>query len=242
MGSAPASTTTCRPLDQLVSAALIGDSNSWQARNDLRDELSGGTKSRTFSASRTKPAGFSRTKTSRTRDSRIAVLDSLRARIAAADPDIDDSIELAANLALRTVQITYERCGLKFSYFIQSGDEQHEPRTVTDALVEAFDELGVPAEERARLGSVIYSTLRGAFYASVEEERVLFGRLSSTYALLFTLNTDPQLVEYFEEMASDFYLYVGTDELVRAMSERYLPEADQMTRNTLRIASEAGAT
>ena len=173
---------------------------------------------------------------------RIAVLDSLRARIAAADPDIDDSIDLAANLSLRTVQITYERCGLEFSYFIQSGDQQHEPRTVTDALVEAFDEQGVPADERARLGSVIYSALRGAFYASVEEERALFGRLSSTYALLFTLNTDPQLVEYFEEMASDFYLYVGTDELVRAMSERYLPEADQMTRNTLRIASEAGAT
>jgi hypothetical protein len=140
------------------------------------------------------------------------------------------------------VQITYERCGLEFSYFIQSGDQHHEPRTVTDALLEAFDEQGVPADERARLGSVIYSALRGAFYASVEEERVLFGRLSSTYALLFTLNTDPHLVEYFEEMASDFYLYVGTDELVRAMSERYLPEADQMTRNTLRIASEAGAT
>ena len=172
---------------------------------------------------------------------RIAVLDSLRSRIAAADPSIDDSVELAAELALRAVQITYERSGLEFAYFLESGDEQNEPRTVTDAMVEAFTEKSVPADQRARLGSVIYSALRGAFYSSVEEERLLFSKLSRTYALLFTLNTDPKLVEYFEEMASDFYLYVGTDELIRAMSERYLPEADQMTRNTLRMSFEAGA-
>lgn len=173
---------------------------------------------------------------------RIAVLDSLRSRISAADPTIDDSLELATELSLRTIQITYERSGLEFASFLESGNERHEPKTVTDSLGEAFAELEIPAEQRGQLGSVIYSALRGAFYSSLEEERLLFSKLSRTYALLFTLNTDPNLVEYFQEMASDFYLYVGTDELIRAMSERYLAEPDQMTRNTLRIASEAGAT
>jgi hypothetical protein len=173
---------------------------------------------------------------------RIAVLDSLRSRIAAADPGMDDSLQLAADLALRAIQLTYERNGLEFSYFLASGDRQEEPRTVTDALAQAFEESAVPGDQRPRLGSVILSALRGAFYSSIEEERLLFSKLSRTYALLFTLNTDPQLVEYFEEMAADFYLYVGTDELIRAMSERYVPEADQMTRNTLRMSAEAGAT
>lgn len=42
-------------------------------------------------------------------------------------------------------------------------------------------------------------------------------------------------------MAADFNLYVGSDILVRALSERYLDEKDQMTRNALRLAAEAGA-
>jgi hypothetical protein len=43
-------------------------------------------------------------------------------------------------------------------------------------------------------------------------------------------------------MAGDFYLYVGTDILIRALSERYLEPKDQMTRNVLRMAAEVGAT
>jgi hypothetical protein len=37
---------------------------------------------------------------------RIAVLDSLRSRIAAAGPGMDDSLQLAADLALRAIQLT----------------------------------------------------------------------------------------------------------------------------------------
>jgi hypothetical protein len=59
---------------------------------------------------------------------------------------------------------------------------------------------------------------------------------------LFTLQADPQVVRYFEELAGDFYLYVGADMLVRALSERYLQSKDQMMRNTLAMARDAGAT
>jgi hypothetical protein len=71
---------------------------------------------------------------------------------------------------------------------------------------------------------------------------VYFGKLSRTYALLFALNAEPRLVEYFQEMSSDFYLYVGSDILVQALSERFLDPKDQRTRNMLRIVGEAGAT
>jgi hypothetical protein len=49
------------------------------------------------------------------------------------------------------------------------------------------------------------------------------------------------LIEFFQDMTGDFYLSVGTDILVRALSEHYLAPADQMTRNTLLIAARQGA-
>jgi len=42
-------------------------------------------------------------------------------------------------------------------------------------------------------------------------------------------------------MAGDFRLYVGADLIVRALSEHYVPEPDQMTRNTLLVATRMGA-
>jgi len=42
-------------------------------------------------------------------------------------------------------------------------------------------------------------------------------------------------------MTADFYLYVGSDLLIRALSERYLPRADQVHKNTLLMAARAGS-
>lgn len=78
-------------------------------------------------------------------------------------------------------------------------------------------------------------------YHGSTDERDYMGRLARTYALLFTLSSEPRLVDYFQRMASDFYLYVGSDMLVRALSERYLETPNQLCRNTLLIAAKAGA-
>ncbi|MEM6275073.1 MAG: hypothetical protein AAF735_07525 [Myxococcota bacterium] len=43
-------------------------------------------------------------------------------------------------------------------------------------------------------------------------------------------------------MSGEFYLYVGTDLLVRALSERYIAEEDRRVRTLLRMLSDAGAT
>ncbi len=75
---------------------------------------------------------------------------------------------------------------------------------------------------------------------SEECERLFFSKLCSTYTLLFCLKSEPRIVEYFQKMATDFYLYLGSDLIVRALSERYLRPEDQITRNTLRLIKKAG--
>jgi hypothetical protein len=64
--------------------------------------------------------------------------------------------------------------------------------------------------------NISLAAARACLYQSTDQEREYLGRLARTYALLFTLNTEPKLVEYFQDMAPDFYLYVGADMLVRA--------------------------
>lgn len=148
----------------------------------------------------------------------------------------------AAKVANRAIQLAFETQGLEFASFVsRTVGEQRSFPTITEAIRSALVELGLTGNRGALIGDAALGALRGVLYESHENERVYLHKLSLTYSLLFTLNAEPRLVEYFQNLAGDFYLYVGSDILIRALSEYFLPEADQMTRNTLRMAAQHGA-
>ncbi|MGK5443245.1 hypothetical protein ACSNN7_15720 [Micromonospora sp. URMC 105] len=152
-------------------------------------------------------------------------------------PEVD--LRKVAHVVLRSFQFAFESEGLEFSRFI-SQDTQGEYPTMADSVRQALAEAGISGAGSIEFGSACLSTIRGVFYDSSPQERAYLGKLARTYALLFTLNTDPRLVQYFQDMAADFNLFVGSDLLVRALSERYLPEKDQITKNVLLFAAKAG--
>jgi hypothetical protein len=84
--------------------------------------------------------------------------------------------------------------------------------------------------------------LRAAIYESTPAERSYLSKLCRTYLLLFSLNAEPRIVEYFQSMASNFYLYVGSDILIHVLSERYIRPEDQMTTHLLAMLGQAGTT
>lgn len=149
-------------------------------------------------------------------------------------------IQNAADVAMRTLQLAFEREGLEFASFLQ-GDTKGQYTTITDSLRAALLEGGHTGKHGALVGDGAYNILRGVLYDSRPEEREYLQRLARTYALLFTLNTEPRLLEYFQDMGGDFRLFVGSDQIVRALSERYLSEADRMTQNTILMAARTGA-
>jgi hypothetical protein len=158
------------------------------------------------------------------------------------EADIDPELaEIAADLAIKTIEITFARSGLEFARLISGGDAAPSLSTIADCLNDAFDELQTPLDNRPVLGDAVMGGLREALYSSTPDERRFFQRLAKTYALMFALQLEPRVIEFFEEMHSDFVLYVGADVLIRALSERYVADADQMTRNTLRAAIASGA-
>jgi hypothetical protein len=176
---------------------------------------------------------------------RVAVIEILanRAVAEAGGPEAmtPHRANMLAETALRALQITFETEGLEFSTFLAGGEPNDEEYSVADSVDRAMDQLQLSGDEQVSSKQIIVRMLRYTIYESSAEERLYIGRMSRTYLLLFSLNSEPRIVEYFQNMASDFYLYIGADILIHALSERYLRPEDQMTTNLLQMLAQAGA-
>lgn len=152
----------------------------------------------------------------------------------------DRGVAAAVKATMRTLQLTFEHQGLTFVSSLQS-DEPTEMVVVSESLAAALDEASINGHRRNLIGDVVFECLRGVLYESTPDEREYLHKLSRTYALLFTLNSEPKLVDFFQRMTGEFYLYVGSDQLVRALSEICLDDADKVVTNTLKMSAQAGA-
>ncbi len=169
----------------------------------------------------------------------LAVLESRVASAAAGTIDLNEG-PFVAGLALRTLQLTFEREGIEFSSFLEDKQTGNDYPTIADHIDLAILEANVKPDKFECYKAAILEALRTTFYKSTPDERLFLGKLAHTYALLFSLRAEPRIVQYFEEMASDFFLYVGSDLIVRALSERYVRPEDQRVRTLLKMLTAAG--
>ncbi|HVH74193.1 MAG TPA: hypothetical protein VM755_04690 [Stellaceae bacterium] len=145
-----------------------------------------------------------------------------------------------ADLALSTVQRVFEKEGLRSAAFFSDG-EGDIGGPVADRVDEVLADSQIGGSFAIEAKDSILNILRQAFYQSSPEEREYFGKLSRTFALLFSLSADPHIIEYFKQMSSNFVLYVGADLIIQAFSERYLFAEDRMVTNMLEIVRASGS-
>lgn len=139
------------------------------------------------------------------------------------------------------IERIFEKQGLAVALFATDGDpDEGLQQTAADLIAIAAAEDAQLADQNLvrRLAGQV---LRGTFYDATPEERDYLQKLSRTYVLLLLLKNEPKVVEYFKSISSKFNLYVGTDFLVRALSEHYLDSENQTTRNLFAIVRKAGA-
>ena len=142
----------------------------------------------------------------------------------------------------RSIELTFSKEGLSLVEFLTDANgNENQGFTIADQVDEALTSGDIPEDMRSMAKEVTLAVLRKAFYHSTESERIYYGKLCRTYTLLFTLRKDPKIVEYFRTMSSNFMLFVGSDIIIRALSERYLNPEDQMTVNMLKIIKQAGS-
>lgn len=153
--------------------------------------------------------------------------------------DTDDRKEIA-NYAIETIGIFFEHEGLTFSYYLKQDNRNSHPNTVEDRIEEVLIKKGIAQDKYEIYRSGVRKILQKVFYKSTENQRKYLYHLSRTYILLFTLKAEPRIIDYFQGMTNNFKLYVGSDILIRGLTERYLDEPDQTVRNMLNLASKAG--
>jgi DNA-binding HxlR family transcriptional regulator len=174
----------------------------------------------------------------------IDVIDEICSIEALADFEPEDK-KLVAKVSIRTAQLFFEKEGLNCSSFLNDKESEKDSfieNTVYDRTSDALNELVESEGERERFCPIICEIVRKMFYQSTISQRALLTKFSRTYVLLFTLQAEPRVVEYFQKATANFRLLVGTDLIIRAISERFLSEENQMTRNLFKIANAAGIT
>lgn len=142
-----------------------------------------------------------------------------------------------------SVETLFRKQGMDLGMFLVGADETGaEGIDLADDIDGLANAIAQRQADRPIVRDCIAYILRKLLYAPSEDQRDYMQRLSSTYFVLFALKNEPRVVEYFSSMAKGLVLYVGSDLIIKALSEYHLPESGRMITNTLKILQGAGST
>lgn len=180
---------------------------------------------------------------------KITVSQSIRQRLQDASEGKlgDNIIEELTVLVHRILEVMFERQGFDATrHFLNDTTITNEHSLESRTIVEiAEEELGnsnvINVKKSPEMAYYLRRVIRDIIYNSNEKERQFCARLARTYILLFSVRNTPEIINYFNTMAKKMNLYVGSDLLIRSISEFYLHQDDQMTVNALKIIRQAGS-
>jgi hypothetical protein len=153
-------------------------------------------------------------------------------------------LDLACDISFRTLEKFYENQGLLFVEFLNAKHNKNEIHSATVAahISESLDEIQATPAVRRKVSQAVFEALRRCFYQSTDEQRDYLNRLAKTYVLLFTMRGDPGIVEFFQKQVRGYRLFVGTDIILLALSEKFIQKEDQRARTLLSMAKDFGCS
>ena len=147
------------------------------------------------------------------------------------------------NFALleRIFHDVFSQQGMEFTHFFESGSgEDSVDKSLVDIVSNVIDSSGIQPIARNRTEQALLEVVRNIIYDGSECQLEFLSKLSSTYRMLFLVQCDPKLVNYFEAMAGKLNIFVDTSILIPAMSEYFLPDKNKRYTNLLLCARDAG--
>ncbi len=146
-------------------------------------------------------------------------------------------------IALQTLQAFFEKQGLLLSYYIKHDDPNlsNLVNVMSDRIDEVLEVRNLTQDQILFARENVHRLLTHSFYGNSQHLGEYLSRLSQTYVMMFSLQAEPRLTEYFQQMSADFRLLIGSDILIRAISERYLEEPEQSVRTLLSMCAKSGS-
>lgn len=172
---------------------------------------------------------------------------AILSRLADLAPKISaDESKLCCHLVFDAVHLYFVDQGLVLAAFLE---KKLESLDVTDQVLEEELRKALSGRPGIKPGNISpdgfgssLRALRGIFYEPTESERRYLGYLSRTSMLFYTLQASPKIIDFFNNMAGKYRLLVGTDLLIKALAESYLPDHQRQVTNLLKIAVELGSS
>lgn len=134
---------------------------------------------------------------------------------------------------------TFEQQGINLMASSQGVEVFEEVRTyefVRESLAAATQDASL----RGALQELSTDILRRVFYSGTDAENQYLYRLFKLYSVDFIVRGDEKVWRYFRNVARNLHLIVGTDIIVRALSEVCVSANNQATQNVLRILRSLG--
>ncbi len=151
------------------------------------------------------------------------------------------TVDRLADLTLEIIQRAFEEDGLRSSRSLSQSDFEYKTPFLSDITRTVLNDNGFVGDTRLGVADCIHNVLRTIFYNSKPAIRKLLQRISRAYGIAFVLRGDTRVVQYFDDLLNDTWLYIGSDIIISALSEQYVQPEDQHTRNLLKAAAHAGA-
>lgn len=171
---------------------------------------------------------------------KIRFIEELKVMASDCFDEDDGKYQKMATLSDNVIHKIFEKQGLLLAHFLSSEEKDKAPPVVSDCIDEALETALIKNQEKEIYRDYIENIIQKVFFHSSPTQRAYLTNLSRTYVLLFTLQVEPRIIEYFSTMSASFRLYLGSDILIKALSERYLLPEDQVARNLLKMSSQAG--
>ncbi len=155
----------------------------------------------------------------------------------------ESELDLATKIVFDTVHEYFVEQGLILSAFLSKKIKEI---NINEQVVELhvskiIGKLDTKTNISPELFGRCLKVLGGIFYNSSEPERNYMGYLSRTSMLFMTLQSLPKVIEYFNQMSGNFSLFVGTDLLIKAISEQHLKPEHKQVETLLQICVKLGA-
>ena len=172
--------------------------------------------------------------------------ESISARLADSATNInfsDKQMDLCRTLVFDTVHQYFSEQGLLLAAFLEGklSAIQISDQIVEDTLAASYAGTKSKVPLSPNHFGACMAALRGIFYRSSEQERAYMRYLSRTSCLLVTMQSAPKLLEYLNKMGGNFRLIVGTDILIKALSEFYLDEEYRQVTNLIKAVRLMGS-
>lgn len=166
----------------------------------------------------------------------------LSSRIRAEAPELSNEMHgKILNLVRDSLHETFRQQAMNFAKSFSASTEDANIE-VFSIIAELAKEIEFDPPELEAAQELAASVFRRACYSSEDGERAFLETLMKYYTVQFVMHGDAVVSEYFSEMSKRLRVYLGTDIIVRCLSETFVKEKSRGMTNALSRIQRAGVT